>query len=150
MCQLEQHIPSTPARKSITFSQPEPPVKDREEKGRISRRKGRKSERKIDILIATYRRHHRRPVAARPGHPPQTLLNRIQSVGPCDLTKTKPHCPPLFCHCSQRPPHKLSCGDLSIYRLYDLRTVVMRSSEGVDERGEISAMINMLFLFVVY
>ena len=116
MCQLEQHIPSTPARKSITFSQPEPPVKDREEKGRISRRKGRKSERKIDILIATYRGHPRRPVAVLPGHPLQTLLNRIQSVGPCDLTKTKAHCSPLFCHCSQRPPHKLSYRDLSIYR----------------------------------
>ena len=97
-------------------SQPEPPVKDREEQAGFSRRKGRKSRRKIDILIATYRRHHRRPVAARPGHPPQTLLNRIQSVGPCDPRTTKPHCLPLFCHCSQRPPHKLSCGDLSIYR----------------------------------
>ena len=96
-------------------SQPEPPVKHREEKGRISRRKGTKSRRKIDILIATYRRHHRRPVAVRAGHPPQTLLNRIQSVGPCDPRTTKPHCSPLFPHCSQRPPHKLSCGDLSIY-----------------------------------
>ena len=97
-------------------SQPEPPVKDREEQAGFSRRKGRKSERKIDILIATYRGHPRRPVAARPGHPPQTLLNRIQSVGPCDPRTTKPHCPPLFCHCSQRPPHKLSYRDLSIYR----------------------------------
>ena len=97
-------------------SQPEPPVKDREEKGRISRRKGTKSRRKIDILIATSRGHPRRPVAVRPGHSPQTLLNRIQSVGPCDLTKTKAHCSPLFCHCSQHPPHKLSCGHLSIYR----------------------------------
>ena len=56
-------------------SQPEPPVKDREEKGQISRRKGTKSRRKIDILIATYRRHPRRAVAVLPGHFPQTLLN---------------------------------------------------------------------------
>ena len=98
-------------------SQPEPPVKDREEKGRVSRGKGTKSRRKMDILIATYRGHHWRPAAVCPGHSPQTLLNRIQSVGPCDPRKTKAHCPPLFCHCSQRPPHKLSYRHLSIYRL---------------------------------
>ena len=56
-------------------SQPEPPVKDRKEQAGVSRRKGRKSRRKVDILIATYRQHPLRPVAGRPGHPPQTLLN---------------------------------------------------------------------------
>ena len=34
------------------------------------------------------------------------------SAAPVIQGSTKPHCSPLFCHCSQRPPHKLSCGIL--------------------------------------